>query len=45
MLGKSSLVHLGVLKEATGRRGGRVFAYGRYPATLNEGTDPLPPGQ
>ena len=33
---RAVLVHLGVLKETTGRRRGRVFAYGLYPATLNE---------
>ena len=37
------LVQLGVLEEITGRRRGRVFAYARYLAILNEGTDPLPP--
>lgn len=36
------LVQLGVLEEITGRRRGRVFAYARYLAILDEGTDPLP---
>ena len=41
----AELVRFGVLEEVTGRRRGRVFAYGRYLAILSEGTDPLPPGQ
>lgn len=35
------LVRLRVLEEVTGRRRGRVFAYGQYLAILSEGTDPL----
>jgi Fic family protein len=34
----------GIVEEVTGRRRGRVFAYRRYLAILNEGTDPLPSG-
>ncbi len=36
-----ALVKLGILVEITGRRRGRVFAYGRYLAILNEGAEPL----
>ena len=32
-----ALVNLGILRELTGRRRGRVFAYDRYIAILNEG--------
>ncbi len=35
------MVELGVLKEMTGRKRGRVFAYEAYRALLNEGTDPF----
>ncbi|MBK8595986.1 MAG: Fic family protein [Holophagales bacterium] len=39
------LVDLGIARELTGRRRNRVFAYDRYLAVLNEGTDaPLAPG-
>ena len=34
------LVRLGIAREITGRRRGRVFAYDRYLAMLNEGTVP-----
>ncbi len=37
-----ALVKLGILVEITGRRRGRVFAYRRYLAILEEGTEPLP---
>jgi DNA-binding transcriptional ArsR family regulator len=36
-----ALVDLGILRELTGRRRGRVFAYDRYIAILNEGAQPL----
>jgi Fic family protein len=36
-----ALVNLGILRELTGRRRGRVFAYDRYIAILNEGAQPL----
>jgi Fic family protein len=36
-----ALVILGVLRELTGRRRGRVFAYDGYLAILSEGTQPL----
>jgi len=37
----SDLERLGVVEEITGKRRGRVFAYRRYLAILNEGTEPL----
>jgi Fic family protein len=40
----ADLERLGIVQEVTGRRRGRVFAYRRYLAILNEGTDPLPSG-
>ena len=36
-----SLATLGIVRELTGRRRDRVFAYDRYLAILNEGTEPL----
>jgi len=36
-----ALVRLGVARELTGRRRGRVFAYDGYLAILNEGAQPL----
>jgi Fic family protein len=36
-----ALVGLGVLRELTGRKRGRVFAYGRYLDILSEGAQPL----
>lgn len=36
-----ALVGLGMLRELTGRRRGRVFAYGRYLEILSEGAQPL----
>jgi Fic family protein len=37
----NSLVALGIVRELTGGRRNRVFAYDRYLAILNEGTEPL----
>ncbi len=39
--GIARLIHLGIVKELTGGRRNRVFAYDRYLAILNEGTEPL----
>lgn len=36
-----SLAALGIVRELTGRRRHRLFAYDRYLAILNEGTEPL----
>ena len=36
-----ALAQLGILRELTGRRRDRVFAYDRYLGILNEGTEPL----
>jgi predicted transcriptional regulator len=36
-----ALERLGVVREVTGRKRERVFAYARYLAILNEGTEPL----
>lgn len=36
-----TLAELGILREVTGRRRGRVFAYGEYLAMLSQGTEPL----
>ena len=33
------LMELGIAQEITGRKRGRVFAYGRYLAILNEGVE------
>ncbi|GIX17826.1 MAG: hypothetical protein KatS3mg119_2012 [Rhodothalassiaceae bacterium] len=38
-----ALSSLGIVKEITGARRGRVYAYHRYLSILNEGTEPLPP--
>ncbi len=35
------LVELGIARELTGKRRNRLFAYDRYLATLNEGTEPF----
>jgi hypothetical protein len=35
------LIALGIAKELTGRKRDRVFAYDRYLAVLQEGTEPL----
>jgi hypothetical protein len=32
---------LGILREITGKRRRRLFAYAAYMAILNEGTEPL----
>ncbi len=39
--GMNALAGLGIAREFTGRRRNRVFAYDRYLAILNEGTEPL----
>ena len=39
--GIERLAELGVVKERTGGRRNRVFAYDRYLVLLNEGTEPL----
>jgi Fic family protein len=39
--GIDRLMNLGIVKELTGGRRNRVFAYDRYLAILNEGTEPL----
>jgi len=39
--GMQLLSRLGVVKEITGKRRDRVFAYSKYLAILNEGTEPL----
>ena len=39
--GMQLLAKLGVARELTGRRRNRLFAYDRYLAILNEGTEPL----
>jgi Fic family protein len=36
-----TLIQLGVVRELTGGRRNRMFAYDRYLAILNEGTEPL----
>ncbi len=36
----AELEHLGIVKEITGRRRGRVYGYGRYPDIPSEGTEP-----
>jgi Fic family protein len=38
----ADLEGLGIVKEVTGRRRGRVFGYSGYLAILSEGTEPLP---
>lgn len=38
----ADLERMGLVKEVTGRKRGRVFSYQRYLAILGEGTDPLP---
>lgn len=39
--GMNALVELGIVRELTGRRRNRVFAYDRYLSILNEGIEPL----
>jgi len=34
-------MQLGIVRELTGQRRNRVFAYDRYLSILNEGTEPL----
>ena len=36
-----ALERLGIVREITGRKRERVFAYSRYLDILNEGTEPL----
>ena len=36
------LVEIGIVRETTGRRRGRVYAYSDYMALLDRGTEPLP---
>ena len=37
-----NLVALGIVRETTGRQRGRTYAYAKYLASLDRGTDPLP---
>lgn len=37
------LIALGIVRETTGKRRNRVFAYRKYLAVLDRGTEPLPP--
>jgi DNA-binding MarR family transcriptional regulator len=37
----AALAELGLVREITGRRRGRVFAYGPYLDLLQQGTEPL----
>ena len=39
--GMTVLTGLGIARELTGRKRDRVFAYDRYLAVLQEGTEPL----
>lgn len=39
--GMNVLLHLDVVRELTGRRRNRLFAYDRYLSVLSEGTEPL----
>ena len=39
--GMDALTQLGIVRELTGQRRNRVFAYDRYLSILNEGTEPL----
>ena len=36
------LVAIGIVRETTGRQRGRTYAYAKYLASLDRGTDPLP---
>ncbi len=38
-----NLAKIGMVRETTGRRGGRIYVYSDYLALLDRGTDPLPP--
>ena len=44
-MGKSleHLIELGIVRELTGKRRNRLFAYRKYLAVLDQGTEPLPP--
>jgi hypothetical protein len=42
MRGFESLQRLGLARELTGRKRGRIFEYTGYLALLRDGTDPLP---
>jgi hypothetical protein len=46
-VGKSleHLITLGIVRETTGKRRRRVFAYGKYLSVLGRGTEPLPAEQ
>jgi hypothetical protein len=37
------LTELGIVRELTGKRRHRLFSYAQYFATLDRGTEPLPP--
>ena len=39
--GMNTLMELGIVRELTGKKRNRIFAYDRYLAILNEGTEPL----
>ena len=39
--GMNALVELGIVRELTGQRRNRIFAYDRYLSILNEGIEPL----
>ena len=39
--GMEQLMEQGILREITGKRRGRLFAYDKYLAILNEGNEPL----
>ena len=39
--GMNTLIELGIVRELTGKKRNRIFAYDRYLAILNEGTEPL----
>lgn len=41
--GMTALMNIGVVRELTGYRRNRVFAYDRYLAILGEGTEPISP--
>lgn len=40
-----ALIDLGIVRELTGHRRNRVFAYDQYLAALNEGAEPFAPGR
>ena len=37
------MVSAGIVHEVTGKRRNRLFAYSKYLALLDKGTEPLPP--